>query len=212
MKLLALSAVLFVPAVWAAAAPYQCKKVSKSTYLYAQGPGETLEFLNVSRVPAGEDTFYIQDDDHPMSGDPFFEPRDHEGFDVALCHLRSSSSDLPSTYVRLHLSRNTSLCVTIGGPGDDKDHVKPAKESFTEANTMFVKPCEHITSPMFRQQIFKDSTNSEELSFDLETIESEKKAPRSYVAFRHNKVYLMAKDPDENTAPEPFTLGVNSFR
>lgn len=191
MKFLALAGLLFAPAALAAAVPYQCETVGKAGYLYTVGPHGSLVYLNVSRVAAGDNAFYLQNDQK-------WDWESHQHFNVVRCHLRNSNADLPESYVLIHLSKDTSNCLALGGPGDDKDHVKPAKESFTEANTLVVKPCEHASSSTFRQQIFQNRLGYETLPFELETVESNKEAARSYVGFRDNKIFLMTENPEED--------------
>lgn len=199
MKLLALASLLSVPTVWAASTP-QCKSFAKSAYLYSLGPAKVLTFFNVSETSAGDNAFYLQDDMKT-------ENEYHEAFDVVHCQVNSSIFD-PGTYMQVHLSRNSSQCLGLGGPGPDMDDVKPASESFTEANTLRMMPCEDPSSPKFRLQTFASDLNMF-IPYELPTMGSDKEASRKYVGFRNNKIYVMAEAVEGNDAEETTTLNIN---
>ncbi|WFD28466.1 hypothetical protein MNAN1_003477 [Malassezia nana] len=211
MKFLAL-AVFFLPIVWAASAPFQCKILAKSAYFTADGPAETIEFFNVSKVSAGDNAYYIQRDGHPYLGDDISsdDSFEHERFDLVRCQQRSSDSSLPKSYLRVHLSKDTSQCLTLAGPGIGTNQ-KIVKEGFTEENTMLMKPCEHTSSSTFMQQIFKDQKQNNYPYF-LETIGSDKEAARFFVGFQDHKVFLMANEPKSGGSPPGnFKLYIDKF-
>lgn len=212
MKFLTLASLLLVPSVWAAAAPYQCKTVGKSVYFYAQGPHESMEFFKVSEKPIANDTYNLVDD--IWVDEWTFNVTNH--YDVARCHLRTSSSSLPQSYVRIHLSKNTTQCVTMGGPGPEQEHVPPGKESFTESNLLLLKPCAHPSSPMFPLQLFRDlddEDKEDDFPYFISTLESENRASRHYVGFRHDKAYVMARNPKEDSVMDlTWELQLNPFK
>jgi len=214
MKFLALATLAFAPAVFAASAPFHCKTLAKSAYLTADGPAETIEFFNVSKVTAGEKTHFIQNDGHPYNGDDIGSDfsSSHERFDLARCQLRNSDSSLPQTYLRVHLSKDTSQCLTIGGAGASSTDNKNVNEAFTETNTLFMKPCEGPSGSGFAQQIFKDNGDEATYPYYIETIGSNSEETRTFVGFKDNKVFLLAKEPKSHSSPPGnFKLYVDKF-
>lgn len=212
MKFLAIAALLFVPAVWAASVPYQCKTLAESAYLTADGPQEIIEFFNVSKVSAGDGAYYIQKDGHPYNGDDISSDSSfaHQCFNLARCQLRSSSSSLPQSYYRVHLSSDANQCLTVGGAGPAKS--TPPKESFTEPNTLVMKPCAHPSSSDFKLQIFKDNGDEATYPYYIETIESDDEVSRLFVGFKDDKVYLMSEEPESASSPPGnFKLYVDKF-
>lgn len=197
MKFLYLAGLLFAPAVWAAATPFKCDTILKSGYLYAEIPSEKGFYFNISDVAAGKDEYYIQKDAHPWVAGSDDKIYPHLEFEVARCQARNSSSTSPNKYVRVHLSKDPSKCLTMGGYGHDDDH--KYSKGYIEDNTLRVGPCVHHNDPKFPLQLFNDWENDENKDLSLEAIESKNVSSRMYVGFSNNKVYLMVQEPDIHT-------------
>lgn len=196
MKFLTLATLLLVPTVWAAAAPPQCKVLGKSNLLDTQGERGNVEYLGISDESAGKNAHYLQNDGKIRREDA------HQRFDLALCHLHHSGSDLPQTYFRIHPSNDTSLCLTMGGPGPAKGEEKTRMDGFKKANLLLVKPCEHHTSPKFPLQIFEDSRMGYgDGTYTVRTIKTDKEESREIAIFSEDKVYLMTTTPDMSKMP-----------
>ncbi|WFD21130.1 hypothetical protein MCAP1_003387 [Malassezia caprae] len=214
MKFLALATLAIAPAVFAASTPFHCKTLAKSAYLTADGPAETIEFFNISKVSAGENAHYLQNDGHPYNGDDIDSDfsKKHERFDLARCQMRNSNSSLPQTFLRVHLSKDTNQCLTIGGAGASSKENKDVSEAFTHVNTLFMKPCEGPSGSAFVQQVFKDNGDEATYPYYIETIESDSEQTRNFVGFKDDKVFLLAQEPKSHSSPPGnFKLYVDKF-
>ena len=213
MKFLALATLVFAPTIFAASTPFHCKTLTKSAFLTANGPAEFIEFLNISKVSVGDDTYHIQRDGHPYSGDDIGSDfsYNHERYNLARCQLRKPDSNLPKSYFRVHLSKDTSQCLTIGSAGASSTDDKAASKAFTQANTRIMKPCEGPSGSSFAQQIFED-TDQKSWPFDIKTVGSDHETSRYFVGFEDHKVFLLSEPPKSHTSPPgDFKLSIQKF-